>query len=133
MKKLLFIPLIFLLVGCSTLRNPTPLEAGIADTVSTQIGLNNGLTEMNPIGFYGATAIKIGLLWYYYDTDDEQTKLIIEQAASSFWTGAAVNNTLNILGASNPVSLIIGLITGIIIWQNADIEKQDTLPIRQSN
>jgi len=118
MKKLLIIPIIISLVGCSTIRNPTLKEAAILDTVTTKIAINNGFVEANPIGFTAATIIKVVVVNQTNKLEDSQKKEKIESIGSSIWTGASLNNTLLVLGASPTFSIISGIILGIMIYMN---------------
>jgi hypothetical protein len=118
MKKLLLLIPILLLVGCSSLRNPTLTEAAILDTVSTKIAINNGFIESNPVGFPVATALKVTILHYTNNLEESPKKQFIEKLGSSAWTGASVNNILLVLGFSNGFSLMSGFVTGILLYLN---------------
>jgi hypothetical protein len=118
MKKILVVPIIVSLIGCSTIRNPTLTESAVLDTVTTHIGLNNGLVEKNPIGLVGATIGKILIITYTNNLKDPKQKKDIELTGSSIWTAASVNNALLILGATGPFSIISGIIVGILIYTN---------------
>jgi hypothetical protein len=117
MKKILSIFVILSLVGCSTIRSPSLTEAAVLDTVSTQIAINNGFQESNPIGFPAATFAKIVILSYIKNLeDDNPKKKLYHQLGSSVWTGASINNFALILGVSNTISLFLGIITSLIVY-----------------
>jgi hypothetical protein len=120
MKKILGILLCLLSVNCFADEKeitPTPMQAAVADTVSTVIGLNNGLVELNPLGFYGATIAKGVLLFVVNDEVEGEDKILLEKAESSLWTGAAVNNFALVLNFSPMFALYSGLVTALIIWE----------------
>jgi hypothetical protein len=97
---------------------PTPLQAGIADTVTTIVALNKGATEMNPLGFVVATLGKCILVFYVNDELEGKLKEEFEKGESSVWTGASVNNLLVLLHANPVTSITAGIIAGIIVWNS---------------
>lgn len=121
MNKILGILLCLISLNCYASEKeitPTLLEAAIADTVTTQIGLNSGAIELNPIGFYGATIVKGILLFVINDKLEEDDKYFIEKAGSSLWMGGAVNNVFVILHSAPFIAAASGIITAIVIWNN---------------
>lgn len=121
MRTLAALLLVALLSACSTITPQAYIGAGVADTVSTGIALQNeNIIEGNPAGFALANVAKVGIYLYAQDSDPDTQALIYHTGASIF-TGAAVNNLLLALGAVNPVAPLVGLITGIVIYNtNSD-------------
>jgi hypothetical protein len=93
---------------------PTPLEAATADVLTTAVALSRGATELNPLGFAGSTVAK-GVLLITNEYLNEADKKILENAASSLWGGAAVNNLLVIFGVATMIALPVGVLSMIII------------------
>jgi hypothetical protein len=120
MRNCLLLILAATLMGCSSIRNPTLKEAAVADTITTRIALNNGFHEANPIGFPAATVAKIFVIVYTNTLEESPKKHLIETLGTSVWTGAAINNTLLVLGVSNPISIVSGILGAIAIFQNSN-------------
>jgi hypothetical protein len=100
------------LVGCSSVPKPSVKEAAVLDTVSTAIVLEAvpGTVEMNPLGFAGATALKIPVIMYIEGMEEGKQKEKVKNIASSIWTAAAVNNFA--LLVLNPTqSIILGIVS----------------------
>ena len=132
MRKLLVSGIIAatLLTGCATINEQTTAFNGaIADTVSTLVVLNKpGVYESNPIGFPLTIAAKVVVVSYIHwnpnDLKPEELKSL-DHIAGSAWWAAAANNLAILLGASNPLSLAIGLTTGILLYINQPNPKPD--------
>jgi hypothetical protein len=120
MKKILVMLSCLLSVNCFADEKeitPTPLQAAVADTASTVIGLNNGFVELNPLGVYGATIAKGILLFVVNDKFEGEDKILLEKAESSSWTGLAVNNFALILGFNPVFAVCSGVFTALVIWK----------------
>jgi hypothetical protein len=118
MRNLLLIFLAATMLGCSTIRNPTLKEAAVADTITTRIAINNGFHESNPIGFPAATVAKVLVIVYTKHLEESPKKHLIEDLGSSVWSGAAMNNTLLVLGVPAGASILTGIVTGILLYLN---------------
>jgi hypothetical protein len=104
--------LVALLNGCAFNTAPTVEQAAGADIATTAYGLAHGATEMNPLGFAGTTVLKGLVLLNKEQFTDEQLHL-----ATSVWSGAAVNNLVQIIWAPVFVySLGLGIITAIYLY-----------------
>ena len=129
MRKLLISGIIAttLLTGCATINEQTTaLNGAVADTVSTLVVLTKpGVYESNPIGFpltiVGKIAVVSYIHWNPNDLKPEELKSL-DHLAGSIWFGAAANNLAILLGAANPVSLVVGLATGIVLYLNKPTE-----------
>ena len=121
-----FLMLLLLMISTSVwglCLKPTAKQGAIADIVSTGIALNvTNATEMNPLGFVGTTIGKI-LLLNYRDGLPKESQEKIDNFAGSAWMGAAINNVLVIAGATTPVSLLVGLISGITFYNMPPCEE----------
>jgi uncharacterized protein YceK len=117
MKKLSLIVVGLLLTGCSTVYKPTMREAAIADTLSTAMILEHSdqFHEMNPLGFPLTIVGKAALIYYAENCLSPESRKILENYASSLWTGATVNNILLFLTSSPHFSLLVGAITSIYL------------------
>ena len=92
------------------------MQGAIADTASTVIAINFfDLKEMNPIGVIGSTVMKVVALNSAEDLTEEKKELF-NNAAGSFWMGAAINNVFGIVGATFPISLLAGIISSMIFY-----------------
>jgi hypothetical protein len=101
------------------------VQGAVADTVTTLVGIELfGLTETNPAGFIGSTVVKIISLTYAADSSPEKQK-VFDSTAGSFWSAAAVNNLMAILGATSPVSIVTGIVSGMIFYNMPQCEKKD--------
>lgn len=118
--------------------------AGAAgDSLSTYIALQNGAVELNglvntgPMGLVALAAIKWGLVELFDASSmtPEYKKTSIKLMGSLWW-GAVANNTLIALSASNPVSLAVGVATGLYVW-NKDYKSSDLpkspVPVSEAN
>jgi len=95
---------------------PTAKDGMIADTATTIVGVHGfGLIETNPLGVIGSTVLKAVTLAYAEDLPKEKQQEFSNKAGA-FWSGAAVNNVMVILGAATPISIIIGVISGIVFY-----------------
>jgi hypothetical protein len=95
---------------------PTPVEAAIADTVTTIIAINGGAVEINPLGLGALTILKVGLVLVVNERLEGNDKYMLEKAESTIWTGASVNNLFVILNASPVTAVAAGIITALIVW-----------------
>jgi hypothetical protein len=104
---------------------PTAKQGAIADTVTTGIALNfTNAIEVNPLGFIGSTIGKI-LLLNYRDDLPKESQEHIDNIGGSLWMGAAINNVLVIVGAATPVSIFVGLTSGIIFYNMPSCEEKN--------
>jgi hypothetical protein len=95
---------------------PTPIQAAIADTLTTIVAVNGGAVEINPMGLVVLTVLKVGLVLVVNEQLEGNDKYILEKAESTIWTGASVNNLLVILNASPVTAVAAGIITALIVW-----------------
>jgi hypothetical protein len=105
------------ITGCVTIDRAIrdPYIAGVADVVTTEIGVAHGLVEMNPIGPLGAYMFK-GLYLFVLRPDlTEQERVENDRIATSLWWGAAVNNFISLVAPG--MALSAGLISGFSIYQ----------------
>jgi hypothetical protein len=100
-----------LLAGCTTI--PTVEEATLFDTVTTVAGLSRGATELNPIGPAGTVLFKLLYINGMFLNRNEQN----DRTASALWTGAAVNNFVQLLMPGNLLfSLTVGGVVSYYIY-----------------
>jgi len=124
-KYLITLLLLLPNIANATCFKPTAVQGAVADTVTTLVGIEFfGLTETNPVGFIGSTAVKIISLTYAADSSPEKQK-VFDSTAGSFWSAAAVNNLMAILGATSPVSIVTGIVSGMIFYNMPQCEKKD--------
>jgi hypothetical protein len=109
-KKLMAMVLALTLTGCASYKVE---QAAVADTVTTAVALSRGAVETNPMGFAGATALKVAIL-ANRDKMEPETREAVEHAGTAIWGGAAVNNLAVILGSAAAAPL--GVLAGIILW-----------------
>jgi len=113
MKYVLALVLTLICTGSMAQCSPTLKEAALADAVSTLYVLDHvpNAHELNPLGVVGAFVAKAVVI----SLDPPKPT---QDLASSIWTGAAANNIALIFQATNPYSLVIGVITGILVYQH---------------
>ena len=100
-----------LLSGCTTI--PTVEEATVFDTVTTAVGLSRGATELNPIGPAGTVLFKLLYINGMFLPRNE----LNDRTASALWTGAAVNNIVQLLMPGNLLfSLTVGGVVSYYIY-----------------
>ena len=107
-----------LVTGCSTVPVPTAKQAAVLDTATTAavLATKTGV-EANPVGFVGATLLKVAIL-SYIDKFDPETQDVVKKATASIWSAAAVNNIAVLMGISVPASLPLTLATGYAVYVN---------------
>lgn len=101
------------------------IGTAIGDSVSTQIALNTGAVESNPLintsvaGLVGLAVLKYGIVELVDQSDMAQRdKDETINTMGSLWGGVTVSNLLVAAGATNPVSLGVGLVAGLIMWHS---------------
>lgn len=108
----------------------TATAAAIADGLTTGLALGAGAIETNPliatnpIGLVAMTGLKIGLV-QYADTLPTEDKRAVMKTSSAVWGGAAANNLLVLLAAPTPLSIVAGLVAGVMIWNHMDEKYQE--------
>lgn len=108
----------------------TATAAAIADGLTTGLALSAGAIEANPliatnpIGLVAMTGLKVGLV-QYADTLPTEDKRAVMKTSSAVWGGAAANNLLVLLAAPTPLSLVAGLVAGVLIWNHMDDKYQE--------
>jgi len=112
------------LSGCASLNIPRPSaeNAAVLDVVTTGMGLSSGASELNPLGFTGTTLVK---LYYFSVVRPEyslQERAEMDRWLSSLFTGAAVNNLVQIFFSHNLlVSAGLGLVVGWSAYNSAEV------------
>jgi hypothetical protein len=108
--------------GCSTV--PTAKEAAILDTATTAAVLGSGAGyELNPLGFAGATVLKV-LFLKNLDKFDSETQENTKRAVATMWTAAAVNNLAVLMCVPLAVSLSLTLAAGYAVYVNTPVSKK---------
>lgn len=108
------------------------ITAAVADGVTTGLALSAGAVELNPLvspsplGLLAMTGLKVGMV-KYAETLPEPQRRTAMKTASAVWGGAAMNNLLVLFAAPTPLSVIAGIVTGVIAWHHleARYEEQD--------
>ena len=86
------------------------------DTTTTVIALSQGATELNPLGLVGTTAGK-AIALHYKDTLPPDERKKVERMATSLWTGAGVNNVVQMLvGPPLIWSVGVGILVGFMLY-----------------
>lgn len=101
-SKLLIILVAMSLIGCATIKSTaestdTFIVCKTADLATTYVGLNNGLTEANPIvakllthGWLPVIALSVATYWLLEQLNDKT----ITTFANAVTCGAALNNSI---------------------------------------
>lgn len=103
--------LVLLLTGCASVPSPTPEQAALADITTTAVALAHGAHELNPLGFPGTTIVK-GMYFAIRDDFALEKRAQVDRTVSSIWSGAAVNNIIQLLWAP---PLFFSLVPGVFI------------------
>ncbi len=126
--KLLAILAATLVLGAASAQDTRDqaVKAGIADVVTTAIGLAAGAAEANPLGLITIPAKFAFLRWADKLPDTERPAA--HALAASFWGGAAANNlcvAASVLsgGAFAPVCLAVGVAWGYHTWKSTERER----------
>lgn len=118
MTKLFRVVAIFitsLLVGCSHIDPHDPRYAGLADAVTTEVGLAHGARELNPLGATGAYLVKGYYLFVYRSGLGLEERREMDRRLSSLWWAASVSNFLQITAPT--LGLGTFLIGGLVGWE----------------
>ena len=122
LPKLITAVVVFMLIcGCTTTETSriiTPETAALADTVTTQIVLNQGGREANPLGASGVLVGKVLYLFVVRPELSDKERTSGDRLATSVWMGAAVNNIVQLVFPFTPlVGIAAGVIVGREIYQ----------------
>ena len=115
--------------GCSSMRVstvpvPTAKEAAILDTVTTAVILGTGTGyELNPVGFAGATVLKVVLLNNLHRFEPEIQDRV-NRASATVWTAAAVNNLAVLMCVPLSIALPLTLAAGYAVYVNTPVRKK---------
>jgi hypothetical protein len=95
------------------------------DAITTAIALSKGGVDLNPligsnqIMIVPITLLKVGIINHIASEDipdkDKKNKL---DFVTSVWGGASINNFLILLGVSGPAPLLIGAMSGYMMYGN---------------
>lgn len=107
-----------------------PLAAAFGDSASTHIGIHhaslaekNGLINTSAVGLVGLFVVKAGIT-YYFDQQPAKIRASGLKATTGVWSGVTMNNLLLIAGASNPLSLVGGVLFGAYMYQREGLALQ---------
>jgi hypothetical protein len=112
------------LSGCSALNiaRPSAEQAAVMDVTTTAVGLSQGARELNPLGVTGTTLIK---LYYFTVLRDQYTpaqRAETDRWLSSLFTGAAVNNVVQVIWQPNLlVSVLLGIVVGVGAYNSPEV------------
>lgn len=101
-------------IGCRSLAVSPAAQAAVADTVSTEIALRRGFSELNPLGYPATVVVKT--MFLSLTPDPYRTRL--EPTATSLWSAAAANNVAQVLGFGSLWSPLIAVLTGFWIYRD---------------
>lgn len=118
LKFILIILSTVTIIGCSSIPLSAVKQAALADNVTTAVALEQGLPELNPLGFPATVIIKIFVV-EWARTQPQQDRQFVERTATALWSGAAVNNFVLIIGGGSLLSPAVGVVTAAILWQRS--------------
>ena len=97
--------------------------AAAADSLTTHLALASGAHEANPLvstspaGLVGLFAVKWGLIELVNRSDlPLSQKQRANRVTTSLWGGAAANNLMLAVGATGPLALVVGVVSGVVLW-----------------
>lgn len=118
-----------LLTGCASLRDSA--QASIAaDTATSAVGVGSGLAlEANPLitspgALAGSVVLRVAAVEWINTTQPEPVRTEALAAVNSVWWGVVVSNTLVLIAAANPVSLVAGLMVGLGLWKSTEMRRE---------
>jgi hypothetical protein len=126
--KTLFLALLILMGSTARADAAGAYGAGVADCLTTGIGLSIGFVEFNPLGPVIACAMK-PLVIEIADDLPEPSRTNTLTATQAVWTGAAFNNlaliVAKVLGVSaGPAAPLIGLVAAWHVWASTADERE---------
>jgi hypothetical protein len=111
-------------IACGTISVPTAKEAAVLDTVTTAAVLVTETGhETNPVGFAGATLVKVLILNNLHRFEPE-TQDYIKRVTATLWTAAAVNNLGVLMCIPLSASLPLTLAAGYVVYKNTPVRKK---------
>jgi hypothetical protein len=127
-KCTLAILVALLIQGCASpiTKEPTIWTAGLADIVSTELALQQGGVELNPLGYPGVVWAKLAATVYIENIKDCEQRLVRDRWMTSLGLGAAANNLLVYFNIWQPVSGLLTLVTvSKLVWDFRLSKDQD--------
>ena len=115
LKFILIILSTVTVIGCASVPLSAVKQAALADNVSTVVALDQGLPELNPLGFPATVVIKI-LVIEWAKTQPETDRRFVETSATALWSGAAVNNVVAVIGGGSLLSPAVGVVAAVLLW-----------------
>lgn len=106
------------LVGCASVPLSAVKQAALADNLSTVVALEQGLPELNPLGFPATVVIKISVI-EWAKTQPDQDRQLVERIATALWSGAAANNFAAAIGGGGFISPALGVFTALWLWADS--------------
>ncbi len=118
--------------------------SALADSLTTYGTIASGGVEVNPLigttpaGLLGLVGAKLGVIEYVKNLPPAEREEGLD-TLSSIWGGVSANNIAVFLFHSSPIGILIGGISGVMIWQNRIEERrneelaQTLLPPTQGN
>jgi hypothetical protein len=86
--------------GCANIQSLSRVEASaIADESTTILALSRGGHELNPLGFWASTGVKGYYLFVVRPGLNDIQREQVDRVTSSLWSGAAVNNLVQLIWA----------------------------------
>jgi hypothetical protein len=125
--KLLASLILCLLTGCANLKQSSQ-AAVAADAVTTVAGVASGLAvEANPLiaspaGLVASVALRLVIV-NEIDKLPETERVSAMAKFNSLTWGIAASNLAILASASNPIGLVVGLLTGLSVWQSSEDER----------
>ena len=107
------------------------LLSSVTDILTTAVAFTQGARDLNPIiGTNSAMLIPVGAFKFYLidrvassnDTDEGKKNKL--NFITAVWGGASINNLLVLAGVASPATLIIGAVSGYMIYETVS-EKVD--------
>lgn len=127
-KLIILLAIVLSLIGCGSLHN-TANQAIAADALTTSVGVISGAAvEANPlVNSWQTGALLVGariVAVEYINNMPEPARTDNLAGINAVTWGVVVNNLLAIGGASNPVSITIGIATGFVVWDATSKERE---------
>jgi hypothetical protein len=98
---------------------PHVYTAAAADTATTHVGIAHGARELNPLGVTGAFVVKGIYLFGIRPHVSQDTRQSMDRSATAIWTGAAVNNILQLTAVSY-LGIVVGAVVAYTLYQQSD-------------
>jgi hypothetical protein len=127
MNRLALLLVCAIFAGCANLKTSSQAAVG-ADAATTIIGVASGTAaEVNPLitspaGLVASVALRLVIIDQIDKLPDTERVGSLAKFNALTW-GIAASNLMILASASNPVGLVVGLMSGLAVWKSSEDER----------